>query len=471
MQKIAPFYLLLLSFLVAPHLLATVRLPAIIGNHMVLQQHSQVKIWGWCDPAEIIKITTTWDTATYTTTGESGAKWSTTLQTPTSGGPYTITITGSNTIVINDVLIGEVWLCSGQSNMEMSYNWGVTRYANDMNKASNNNIRFFQIVKSTAQYPQDDLKGRWIVCSPEEAKQLSLVAYFFGNKLQQELKTPVGLISSSWGGTPAEVWTPEEKINNHPALKKAAQHIKPYKSWPVYPGATFNAMIHPITAYNIAGALWYQGESNVGADTTYQLLLTNLITGWRQAWQKEFPFYFVQIAPYAGYGNNNAAALLRETQTNTLTVPKTGMVVTSDLVHDVKDIHPHPKKEVGLRLANMALAETYGKTGIAYKSPLYKSMHIEKNKIRITFTNAEKGLISKEGTPTEFYIAGEDKNFVAATAKIEGNTVLVWSDNVNHPVAVRFGFTNKAMPNLFSKEGLPVNLFRTDNWQVNINEQ
>jgi sialate O-acetylesterase len=226
-------------------------------------------------------------------------------------------------------------------------------------------------------------------------------------------------------------------------------------------------MIYPIENFNIAGTIWYQGESNTGAYASYQKLFTGMIGEWRKAWKKEFPFYFVQIAPYAGYGNNNISPLLREVQTKSLVYPKTGMVVIHDLVDNINDIHPKMKKEVGYRLANLALADTYGKRGIAYKSPLYKSMNVEKDKIRIYFYNAEGGLISKGGEPTEFYIAGEDKNFVPATAKISGNTVIVNSKEVKNPVAVRFGFSNSAMPNLFSKTGtLPVNLFRTDDWPV-----
>jgi sialate O-acetylesterase len=295
-------------------------------------------------------------------------------------------------------------------------------------------------------------------------KGFSAAGYFFGKKLQEELNTGVGLINSSWGGTPAEVWTPKEFVENDAALVASAKR-EPAPGWPVYPGLTYNAMIYPIENFNIAGAIWYQGESNTGAYASYQKLFTGMIGEWRKAWKKEFPFYFVQIAPYAGYGNKNISPLLREVQTKSLVYPKTGMVVIHDLVDNINDIHPKMKKEVGYRLANVALADTYGKQGIAYKSPSYKSMNIEKDKIRIYFDNAEGGLISKGGEPTEFYIAGEDKNFVSATAKISGNTVIINSKEVKNPVAVRFGFSNSAMPNLFSKtSNLPVNLFRTDDW-------
>jgi len=225
-------------------------------------------------------------------------------------------------------------------------------------------------------------------------------------------------------------------------------------------------MIYPLQNFAIAGSLWYQGESNTGTASTYYPLLTSMIQAWRKGWKKDFPFYFVQIAPFADYGNQNIAALLREQQTKIASYPNTGMVVIHDLVDNVHDIHPKMKKEVGLRLANYALSHTYGINGLPVLYPQYESMEVEKNKIRIRFANAAAGLMTKGGELTDFFIAGEDKVFHPATAKISGNSVVVWSKEVNAPVAVRFGFSNSAMPNLFSKEGLPVNIFRTDNWEV-----
>jgi sialate O-acetylesterase len=347
--------------------------------------------------------------------------------------------------------------------MEMNVNWGLP-YQDDVAAATNTSIRFFQVTKATAEYPQDDLKGQWMVCSPETMKGFSAAGYFFGKKIQEQTTFPVGLINSSWGGTPAEVWTPKEFVERDTVLKAAAPK-KPATGWPMFPGLTYNAMLYPIINYPVAGALWYQGEANTGTASTYQPLLSGMIGEWRKAWKIDFPFYIVQIAPYT-YGNNNIAPLLREAQTKTLVTQKTGMIVIHDLVDNVKDIHPKMKKEVGQRLADLALGDTYGKQQFAYKSPQYKSMKVEKNKIRVLFDNAESGLVTKGGAPTEFFIAGEDKNFVPATAKIDGNTVLVSNKDVKTPVAVRFGFSNAAMPNLFSKQGLPVNIFRTDDWTV-----
>ena len=461
MKKDCLFFLFTCVFAITAQ--AEVRLPAIIGNHMVLQQKSDVKLWGWCDPSEKIKVNLSSDTTNYNTIGTADGKWLLTIKTPSNGGPYTLTITGSNKIVLDDVLIGETWVCSGQSNMEMNYNWGIKEYTQDVENSENKRIRFFHIPRLTAMFPQDDTKGSWVVCTPEELKHFSLVGYFFGKKLQENLNVPVGLIESDWGGTPAEVWTSKEAIDANTVLKNVADSLKVIPWGPIREAATYNAMIFPITNFSIAGVIWYQGEANVDNASTYQLLFSTMIDSWRKAWDKNFPFYFVQIAPYSGYGNISGA-LLREAQTKTLTVPNTGMAVITDLVSDVKNIHPRDKKDVGERLANLALSRTYGKSGFPNQYPVYKSMDVEKRKVKISFDNAEAGLMSKGNVLTDFYISGADKIFQPANAKIVGNNVIVWNNDVKNPVAVRFGFTNDAMPNLFSKNGLPVNLFRTDDW-------
>ena len=442
---------------------AAVRLPSIIGSHMVLQQNAEAMLWGWCNPGEKITIKTNWDTVTYRTKGGSTAKWGQKIKTPSGGGPYKITI---NETILEDVMIGEVWLCSGQSNMERGV--GSQQSLAEGQNANLSNIRLFHIPKASSDYPQENCMGSWKVCTPEDMQQFSAVGYFFGKNLQKNLNIPVGLINSSWGGTAAEVWTPEQSIENDSLLKAAAQKLALSASWPIIPGHLYNAMIYPLTNFELSGVIWYQGENNVWTCSTYQQLLTTLIGSWRTAWKKDFPFYFVQIAPYSRYGKNNFGALLREAQTKCLSVPKTGMVVISDLVDNIADVHPKDKVNVGLRLANLALSDHYGKTGLIYKFPMYKSMTIEKNKIRIGFINAEQGLMCKDKTLSEFYIAGEDRQFLPAVAKIEGSSVVVTNKTIKNPVAVRFGFTNAAIPNLFSKEGLPVNLFRTDSWDVDI---
>lgn len=441
---------------------AFVRLPSIIGSHMVLQQNATVNLWGWSSPAEKISIEVGWDTTKYTATGSRGARWVAEIKTPPAGGPYTIKIKASNEIVLEDVLIGEVWICSGQSNMEWSADQGLKQSVEEAPLANNKSIRFFYIPKSTSSTLQDDVKAQWVVCNPEDMLHFSAIGYFFGKQINAVTGFPVGLINSNWGGTPAEVWTPAEVVQNDPDLRTASEKLSPTQWWPYVRGEAYNAMIYPITHFEIAGAIWYQGESNVGTHYAYQRLFTNMIDSWRKAWNKNFPFYFVQIAPYA-YGDLHInGALLREAQTKSASFPKTGMVVVSDLVDNVKDIHPTLKKEVAARLANYALAETYQVKGLNYRSPQYASHSVEKNKIRIQFDHVPTNLVSKGGAPTDFYIAGADGVFVPATAVIEGKTIVVSNKNVKDPVDVRFGFTNTAMPNVFSAEGLPVNLFRTD---------
>ena len=259
---------------------------------MVLQQKSEVKIWGWCDPGEKIKITTGWDTATYNTTGSSGAKWNLIIKTPLAGGPYTLTINGHNKIILEDILIGEVWDCSGQSNMEMNYNWGIKQYTTDAENATNKSIRFFHIPRLTAEYPQEDTKAQWVVCNPEDMKQFSLAGYFFGQKLQEVLSVPVGLIEASWGGTPAEAWTPKDSIENNPVLKEAANHLIPNPGWPVNPAATYNAMIYPITNFTIAGVIWYQGEAKCGNSIYLPAFIFHNDQFVAQSMAKRFSFLF-----------------------------------------------------------------------------------------------------------------------------------------------------------------------------------
>jgi len=456
------FVVLLLCTIV---LKANIRLPNVINSNMVLQQQSAVKLWGWAGAAEKIYITTSWNNTLDSIIATRDANWMITVQTPAAGGPHTITLKGGNTIVLKNVLIGEVWVCSGQSNMEMNYGWGLPDIKAALSTCANSSIRFFTIPKTTSKYPQDNCGGEWLSCDSNTLKDFSAVAYFFGKKLNADLNVPIGLISSNWGGTPAETWAEAEAINNDKELKAAAEKLQPYNWWPYASGVAFNAMIAPITNYAIAGSIWYQGEGNTGAPDTYGKLLTTMVGTWRKAWNKEFPFYYVQIAPYT-YADKFVSSIIREQQTAAMGIPKVGMVVITDLVDNVKDIHPKNKLDVGNRLANWALAETYHKEGIVYKSPMYKTMEVKKDKAIITFDNAPNGLTASDPFIAEIYIAGPGKVFFGATAKIEKNKLIVSSPEVLNPVAVRFAFSNAAIGNLFSKEGLPVNPFRTDDWEL-----
>lgn len=443
---------------------AQIRLPAIMANNMVLQQNDSVMLWGWAAPGEKIRVTTSWNGRLDSVVTTRDAKWQLKVKTPAAGGPYDITLQGRNTVKLQNVLIGEVWICSGQSNMEWSGNHGLKQIKAELPVCADANIRFFHVPKTTAAYPQDDAEAAWALCDSNTLKSFSAVAYYFGKKLRKDLDVPIGLINASWGGTPAEVWTPAEEVTTQPALLEAAGKLAPSNNWPHLPGYTYNAMIAPFTKFSIAGAIWYQGESNSGTASTYDPLMRSLIGSWRKAWGREFPFYYVQIAPY-NYGKETIkGALLREAQTTTLGYPHTGMAVITDLVDDTSNIHPQNKADVGLRLANWALGDHYGKSGIAYKSPVYEKMEQRNGKIVVYFKNAENGLKVNGGKATQFYIAGADKQFWPADVKIVGNTAVVSAKAVKQPEAVRFSFTNTAISNVFSKEGLPVTPFRTDNW-------
>lgn len=446
--------------------IAQLRLPSLVSSGMVLQQNDSVKLWGWAGPDEKVYVTTSWDNRKDSTRASNGAKWSLKIKTPKAGGPYKIDIkTRGVTTTLNDVLIGEVWFCSGQSNMDWSYYHGLKDVRAELPTCFNKSIRFFHILKTTSDYPQDDVKGNWEICDSTSLKRFSAVAYFFGKRIHQQLNVPVGLIHSSWGGTPAETWVPDSYIAKDAVLKEAANKLQTFKWWPSSAGKAYNAMVAPVTNFNIAGALWYQGESNTGTNSTYHQLMVTLINSWRAAWKKDFYFNLVQIAPYA-YGNNNIGALVQEAQTKLLTHPKTGVIVITDLVDNIKDIHPTNKHDVGLRLANWALAETYGVGGIAYKSPQVESITVEKSKVMLAFKNAPNGLICKEKAVFGFYVSGETEQWFPAEAKIEGNKVTVWSKSVASPAHVRYGFGNTIIGNVFSKEGLPLTPFRTDNWLV-----
>ena len=457
----------LIVLLVLIDLKAQIKLPVIFDDHMVIQQQATVPIWGWAQPSEDITIKLSWDTTTIRTKSDNGTFWKAAINTPRAGGPHTITIkAGNDTRTLEDVMSGEVWIASGQSNMEWTMNSSadgkpVVEQINDPN------IRLFTVPRASAATLQEKGEGEWVVCNKESVGSFSAVAYFFGKKLNQNLNIPIGLINSSWGGSPAEAWTPKEAVEGKPQLAESASKLNNEQPWaPVKPGVLFNAMINPLIPFRIAGAIWYQGEANAAAPSTYKNLMETLIMEWRKQFQSDLPFYYVQIAPYSGYGGESGT-LLREQQVKMLEIPKTGMAVISDLVDDVKDIHPKYKKTVGERLADIALADTYGKQGIAYQSPLYKSMKVEKSKIRISFDHVTTGLLSKGGDLTEFLIAGEDQKFYPAKAKIDKGTVVVSAKEVKNPVAVRFAWSNGSIPNLFSSEGLPVPSFRTDSWTTN----
>jgi sialate O-acetylesterase len=445
---------------------AYLRLPDIFSDNMVLQQQTIIHFHGWSDPGQKISIVASWNGDTLKTSTLSDAIWTIDLQTPKAGGPYQITVIGDSTIFIHNVLVGEIWLCSGQSNMEFSADWHKNYYQQEVKNANHPDIRFFHIDKITAPYPQQEVHGKWDICSPETMHRFSAAGYFFGRTINESIHVPVGLIESCWGGSPVETWTPIEVFKNNDRLAISAAVLKPSSGWPMRPAITYNAMIAPIRDFAIKGAIWYQGETNTTNPETYEETFSAMIHSWRELWKEDFPFYFVQIAPF-NYGIGDKGALVREQQLQTYRqVPNTGMVVITDITGDTNNIHPTDKINVGKRLAAWALAKNYGKGNIQYSGPMYRSMEAKGNKVVIHFDFAENGLMKKGDKLTDFFIAGEDHQFVPATATIHDSTVIVTSPQVQHPTAVRMGFTNTAIPNLFNKAGLPASPFRTDDWEV-----
>lgn len=454
-------YKFVFFLLISSTMMANVSLPNIFSDNMVLQRDSEVKIWGWANPKEEIKLVSSWNNQEYKTVANNQAKWEITIKTPEAGGPFTISIKGYNEVVLKNILIGEVWLCSGQSNMEMSVSWGINDGEEEMINATNPNIRFFTVPKLTATSPQNNLLGNWTESTPETMKYFSAVGYFFAKRLREELKNvPIGLISSNWGGTPAEIWMPEEVVNNDPLLLENAKKLNEQEYGPRQPGRAYNAMIYPIVGFKIAGTLWYQGESNVGS-LVYDKTLGALITSWRKEWNDNFPFYYVQIAPFKTGSNNFSNVTVRNSQRKLLKeVPKTGMVVISD-ISDTIDIHPKNKKSVGIRLANLALKETYKTNSNLVNGPLFKEVKIEKNKAIVSFDYAD-GLYFKDKKSNQFEVAGTDGAFYPAEASIKNNEVILISKKVASPAKVRFAWGNTTQSDLFNKANLPASCFTSE---------
>jgi len=484
---------------------ADVRLPALISDHMVLQQGVSAAIWGTADPGEA--VTVKFREREYSATAGSDGKWRVHLEPISAGGPFEMDISGRNAVRIADVMVGEVWVCSGQSNMQ----WTVAQAMNpDQEKAAAQSpqIRMFTVKRTVADRLQEDFVGQWEICSPETVGGFSAVGYYFGRELHRSLKVPVGLIHSSWGGTPAESWTSEgalradrsldpilwnwqrtlaeyptararherqlkeweeqsarAKAENRPAPQRPAVPRAPGDSWT--PSGLYNAMIAPMTSYAIRGAIWYQGESNANPyrSIEYRRLFQTMIEDWRRAWGEPFPFLFVQLANYmerkADPGDSQWAEL-RESQAYALGLPNTGMAVAID-IGEANDIHPKNKQEVGRRLSLAARSVAYGEDIIG-SGPIYQGMKIEGNQIRIRFHPVGAGLEARGDRIEGFAIAGRDRKFVWGEARIEGSTVVVSSPQVPNPVAVRYGWADNPACNLYNRAGLPASPFRTDDW-------
>jgi len=463
---------------------ADVTLPSIIGDGMVLQREMPAPIWGWADPGE--KVTVSFAGQSKSVNADNEGKWMVKLDAmKANSSEQGLTVKGKNTITLGQVLVGEVWICSGQSNME----WSVGNSLNAKEEIANADhpmIHLFNVPGHiTSDKPQEKGPGKWAACSPDSVKGFSAVGYFFGRRLHQELNVPIGLVGSNWGGTRIEPWVSLDGFRSVPELENLATEVE--KLWSDggkvngrTPSAIYNAMINPLAPYAMRGAIWYQGESNGNEGISYHHKKTALINGWRKLFNPNLAFYWVQLADFRQASEDPAGgdgwANLREAQRTSLNIDNTGMAVIHD-IGNAKDIHPRNKQDVGSRLAQWALHQNYGRDDLVPAGPLYRSLKVDGNKVRLSFDHVGKGLMvgTKDGlSPAvedkgaklgRFAIAGNDKAWHWADAVIDGDNVVVSSKDVANPVAVRYGYTmNPRGANLYNKDGIPASPFRTDNW-------
>lgn len=477
-------FFIVFLILIAPVLMGAVRLPGIFSDNMVFQGNREIRIWGWAGPSERIKVSFNGQARKIKTT-KSG-EWMVVLEPEKYGGPYILRVEGKDqTIELNNILVGDLWFCSGQSNMV----WSVSQSNHAEEEIASANypaIRSFNVGRQIAFEPAAEINGKWQVCSPETAGDFSAVAYFFARKLYQETNIPIGIINASWGGTEIEPWISEKSFEALPNELKDHYHYTPENSPDSikiqlktgkaslgkiqpnpYPSVLYNGMVNPMVKMPIKGVIWYQGENNAHAERSgdYYSLFPCLIRDWREQWGYEFPFYWVQLANYKPESLlpvESHWAELRDAQHHTLSLPNTGEAVTID-IGEANDIHPRNKQDIGLRLALAALSKTYGQA-IVYSGPVYKSMKSTGNKVTIDFDHTGSGLMAKNkyGYLQGFAIAGEDKHFMWAKAYInKNNQVVVYNDKVHHPAFVRYAWSdNPGDANLYNREGLPASPFQ-----------
>jgi sialate O-acetylesterase len=490
--------------LAAGELRADVRLPGFFSDNMVLQQGIEVPVWGWAGEGEQITVRFRKQKAA---TIAHGGKWMVRLKKLKAGGPDTLSIEGNNKIALNNVLVGEVWVCSGQSNMEWPMRLTDDAPAAIANSA-NDQVRLFTVPKLKALAPTNDVPSNWRPCQPEHMTNFSAVAYYFGRALQQARRVPVGLIHTSWGGSPAEVWMSEDVLRSNPDYKrdildsfasaersykealakfekdkaeatKAGRAFEGKAPQPPFwrPTELYNGMIAPLLPFAIKGAIWYQGESNAGRAWQYRTLFADMIRNWRRDWgQGDFPFLAVQLAPWDRNKKRSLEEItkepvesdwaeLREAQVIVAqTLPKVGLAVITD-VGDKDDIHPRNKKPVGERLALAARAIAYGEK-VVYSGPLYRALQVKGNEAWLSFDHVGRGLEARGGALQGFAICGAERKWVWAKAEIRGDQVVVSSPEVTKPVAVRYGWADHPVVNLWHKDGLPASPFRTDDFPM-----
>ena len=451
---------------------AQIKVASILGDNMVLQRNSEVKLWGKSKPNDKLTVKVGWDKSTIKTVADENGQWLVKIKTLEAGGPYQISISsGKEKLTLNNILLGEVWLCSGQSNMEMPMkgfgDQPVVGVNDALVDAENDNIRLFTVQKAASDSTQDACTGNWDIASAMSVGQFSAVGYFYARELQRKLNVPVGMICSSWGGTRIESWMCSQAISNFPS-SKAKTPVKK-EGDPSKFSSLYNGMIHPLLNFTIKGAIWYQGETNRFNANEYIDLMVAMVNNWRTDFGLgQFPFYFVQIAPY-NYGDSKGlmSSFLREAQVNaSLKIANSGMVSTIDLGEE-KSIHPSEKLTVAKRVSYWALSETYNKKGIAFQNPLFKMAVAQDSMMVISFDNLENGLTAFGKEISNFEIAGDNKVFYPAKAVIVKKQIQVACPEVKKPIAVRYGFCNYPQGKgfLYNTAGLPVPPFRSDDWK------
>lgn len=455
---------------------AEVKPASIFTDHMVLQQQTDVAIWGWAKKKSVVSLTASWDKKKYTIKADETGRWKLKIATPKAGGPYEITISDGQAMTLKDILIGEVWFCGGQSNMEMPMKGFKSQPVMGSNeailKSANSQIRLYTVPRSSITERQDNSKpSDWKVAGPETVANFSATAYHFGKLLTEMLNVPVGLINDSYGGSNIEAWMSPELLKSFPEVKVPAK-TDTIKELSRTPTTLYNGMLYPVMGYGIRGAIWYQGESNRNRPDRYEDLFPAMVKEWRSVWGiGNFPFYYAQIAPFvyvkpedeATAGKSNSA-YIRDAQRKSLTkIANSGMAVLMD-IGESYNIHPSHKAEGGHRLAYLALGNTYGIKGFSFNSPDYLSMNLKDGAAEIRFNHVPNGLTSFGKPLTLFEIAGANKVFHPAKAVIKGSSITVSAEAVTTPVAVRYAFKDFVIGDLYSSEGLPVSSFRTDDW-------
>ncbi|HEY9003507.1 MAG TPA: sialate O-acetylesterase [Mucilaginibacter sp.] len=475
------FSIVILSIILCPFYAdAQVKLAGLFTDGMVLQQKTTVPIWGWDKPGTKIRLTTSWSKKIYEGVCDPTGKFVLKIATPVAGGPYNLTITDGKPLMLHNVLMGEVWMCMGQSNMEIPMKGFKSQPVIGSNEAivdsKNDQIRLFTVPHGSTTTMQRDIKSsQWQEASPESVSKFSAVGYFYGRELYKMLHVPIGLINCSYSGSSVQAWMDTATLKAFPEIKipAATDSIKEVSRTPT---TLYKAMLHGVIGYGIKGAIWYQGESNYSEPVQYDSLFVTFVKVLRSKWNiGDFPFYYAQITPYDyaqlppyHHGGKYNSAFLRDVQRlDEAKIPNSGMAVTMD-IGEQSTIHPPRKEPVGLRLAYLSLAKTYGMQGFGYQSPEYDSMKINNGEAIIKFKNAYNGLTSFLKEMTTFEIAGADKHFYPAKATIKGSTVVVSSPVVKDPVAVRYAFKDFVVGDLYGTDGLPVSSFRTDDWDYGV---